>query len=60
MTTITNTTGSKKVTIGRNGGDATSIIAQLIQGDGHEAQVLQTKYYISEKSATKWANKILA
>ena len=57
MTTLTNTTGSKKVNISTSAtGTVTAMYVQVYAG---QEQVLNTKSYKSLKMATKWANKQL-
>ena len=57
MTTIKNNTGTKAVNIST---DATGTInAMYVQIYKGQEQVLQSKSYKIEKSAIKWANKIL-
>jgi hypothetical protein len=58
MTTIKNTTGSKAVNITT---DATGKVrAMYVQIYNGEQQVLQSKSFSNQNTASKWANKILA
>ena len=57
MTTLSNTTGSKRVNLIT---DATGMIrAMYVQVYDGQEQVLDSKSYKSLKMATKWANKQL-
>jgi hypothetical protein len=62
MTTLTNTTGNKAVKISKSGNG--TINAAYVQytktGIDTQEDLLQLKSFSSEKTATKWANKILA
>ncbi len=62
MTTLTNTTGSKAVKISTSGNG--TINAAYVQytktGIDTQEDLIQLKSFSSEKTATKWANKILA
>jgi len=57
MTTLRNTTGSKKVNIIRDAtGMSRAMYVQVYEG---QEQVLDSKSYKSLKMAEKWANKQL-
>jgi hypothetical protein len=57
MTTLTNTTGSKKVNLITDGSGMTrAMYVQVYEG---QEQVLDSKSYKSFKMAEKWANKQL-
>lgn len=57
MTTLKNTTGSKKVNITTDAtGNTRAIYVQIYNS---EQQVLQVKTFATTKNAEKWANKIL-
>ena len=57
MTTISNTTGSKKVNILKDGtGMVRAMYVQVYNG---QEQVLESKCYSSYIMAEKWANKKL-
>jgi hypothetical protein len=58
MTTIKNTTGSKAVNITT---DATGTVrAMYVQIYNGEQQVLQSKSFSNQNTASKWASKVLA
>ena len=57
MTTLSNTTGSKKVNISTTG--IGTVIAMYVQVYKGEEQVLDSRSYNTLKMAKKWANKKL-
>ena len=53
MTTITNTTGSEAVKVSKN---VNRFIAMYVQIYNGTEQVLQSKFFATEKRALTWAN----
>lgn len=58
MTTIKSTSGKKAVNISKNNGQFVACYVQIDVANQRE-QLINMKWYKSEKSALKYANKVL-